>query len=118
MEAEPHNTQEKLAKRRNETDTQALADSQWGWLMLGQTIAERFCQTKDLAARRILQDEAAMVGAQGIIDERLAARLVRAEMKDLRRLQQTNQLEWLRGRVSVRVVEEDQDNIQGRMRPW
>ena len=115
--------------------------------MLGQTIAERFCQTKDLAARRILQDEAAMVGAQEIIDERLAARLARAEakvreceptslveqnvicehlksnltraeMKDLRRLKQTNQLEWLRGRASVRVVEEDQENIQGRMRLW
>ena len=115
--------------------------------MLGQTIAERFCQTKDLAARRILQDEAAMVGAQGIIDQRLAARLARAEVKvleceptvlveqnvicehletkptraemnDLRRPKQTNQLEWLRGRASVRVVEEDQDGIQGRKRPW
>jgi hypothetical protein len=115
--------------------------------MLGQTIAERFCQTKDLAARRILQDEAAMVGAQGIIDQRLAARLARAEakvpecepamqveqnvicehfdskptrteMNDLRRTKQTNQLEWLRGRASVRVVEEDQDDIQRRLRPW
>lgn len=115
--------------------------------MLGQTIAERFCQTKDLAARRILQDEAAMVGAQGIIDERLAIRLARAEakvpeceptvlveqnvicehfeskltlgeMKDLRRLEQTNQLEWLRGRASIRVVEEDRHHIQRRLRPW
>lgn len=115
--------------------------------MLGQTIAERFCQTKDLAARRILQDEAAMVGAQGIIDQRLADRLARAEvqvpecepamlgeqnvicehfeskptrteMNDLRRPKQTNQLEWLRGRASVRVVEEDQDDIQRRLRRW
>ena len=83
-----------------------------------------------------------MVGAQGIIDERLEARLARAEAKvrecepamlvernvTCQHLEsnptraeikeQTNQLEWLRGRASVRAVGEDQDNIHGRRRPW
>src|ERR1017187_10248695 len=55
----------------------------WCWLMAAKTIAERLCQTKCMAARHILQDEAAMVGAQGVVSEDLEARLTQAEAKDL-----------------------------------
>src|ERR1039457_2569283 len=51
--------------------------------MAAKTIAERLCQTKCMAARHILQDEAAMVGAQGVVSEDLEARLTQAEAKDL-----------------------------------
>ena len=39
------------------------------------TIAERLYQTRTLAARHILQDEAALVGAQGVVSEELEWRL-------------------------------------------
>jgi hypothetical protein len=44
-----------------------------------ETIAERICRTKTLAARHMLQDEAARFGAQGIVSEALEAKLLRAE---------------------------------------
>jgi hypothetical protein len=37
--------------------------------MTGQTIAERFCDTINSSARQILQDEAAMFGAQGMVSK-------------------------------------------------
>lgn len=51
--------------------------------MVGQTIAARFCETKNLAARHILQDKAALVGAQGVVSEELEARLADEEAKEL-----------------------------------
>lgn len=51
--------------------------------MVGQTIAERLCETKSLAARHILQDEAALVGAQGVVNERLEARLAVEDAREL-----------------------------------
>jgi hypothetical protein len=42
-----------------------------GVFMVGQTIAERLCQMKTLTARHILQDEAAIFGAQGMVSEEL-----------------------------------------------
>ncbi len=47
--------------------------------MVGQTIAERLCETKNLPSRLILQDEAALVGAQGVVSEQLEARLAHEE---------------------------------------
>jgi hypothetical protein len=47
--------------------------------MVGQTIVERLCQTKSLAARHILQDEAAIHGAQGMVGEQLEAKLAQVE---------------------------------------
>jgi hypothetical protein len=51
--------------------------------MVGQTIAERLCQMKNLTARHILQDEAAIFGAQGMVSEELESRLTAAEGTDL-----------------------------------
>jgi hypothetical protein len=51
--------------------------------MIGQTIAERLCQTKNITARHILQDEAAVFGAQGMISEKLESKLMAAEATDL-----------------------------------
>jgi hypothetical protein len=50
--------------------------------MAEQTIAERFCRTANLVARHSLQDEAATVGAQGVVSEQLEAKLTRAEAED------------------------------------
>jgi hypothetical protein len=50
--------------------------------MVGQTIAERLCQTKSLTARHILQDEAAIFGAQGMVSEELESKLTAAEGTD------------------------------------
>ena len=50
--------------------------------MAEQTISERFCRTTNLVARHILQDEAAMVGAQGMVSEHLEAKLTHAEAED------------------------------------
>jgi len=47
--------------------------------MAATTIAERLCQTSGLAARHLLQDEAALVGAQGEVSEDLEAKLANAE---------------------------------------
>jgi hypothetical protein len=47
--------------------------------MVGLTIAERFCHTKHLAARDILQDAASMFGAQHVVSEQLETKLARAE---------------------------------------
>lgn len=54
--------------------------------MVGQTIVERLCQTKNLAARHILQDEAAISGAQGVVGEQLEAKLAQAEESELKRM--------------------------------
>lgn len=54
--------------------------------MIGQTIAERLCRTKNLTARHILQDEAAIFGAQGMVSEELESKLTAAEGTDLHRL--------------------------------
>jgi len=51
--------------------------------MVGQTIAERLCQTKSLTARHILQDEAAIFGAQDMVSEELESKLTAAEGTDL-----------------------------------
>ena len=51
--------------------------------MTGQTIAERFCDTINSSARQILQDEAAMFGAQGMVSEQLEANLACEEAKDI-----------------------------------
>lgn len=51
--------------------------------MIGQTIAERILQTRNVAARHILQDEAAMMGAQGLVSEWLETKLHQAEAQDL-----------------------------------
>jgi hypothetical protein len=53
--------------------------------MVGQTIVERLCQTKSLAARHILQDEAAIHGAQGKVGEQLEAKLAQVEESELKR---------------------------------
>src|ERR1017187_9009693 len=47
--------------------------------MAGQTIAERFCQTTNSTARHMLQDAAAMFGAQCVVSEQLEETLTRAE---------------------------------------
>ena len=47
--------------------------------MAGQTIAERFCQTTDATARHMLQDAAAMFGAQSVVSEQLEEKLTSAE---------------------------------------
>jgi hypothetical protein len=54
--------------------------------MVGQTIVERLCQTKSLTARHILQDEAAIHGAQGLVGEQLEARLAQVEESELKRM--------------------------------
>lgn len=54
--------------------------------MVGQTIVERLCQTKSLAARHILQDEAAIFGAQRIVSEKLEAKLAQVEDNELKRM--------------------------------
>ena len=51
--------------------------------MAGQTIAERFCQTTDSTARHMLQDAAAMFGAQCVVSEQLEAKLTSAEAKHI-----------------------------------
>jgi hypothetical protein len=51
--------------------------------MVGQTIAERLCQTKNLTARHILQDEAAIFGAQRMVSEELESKLTAAEGTEL-----------------------------------
>jgi hypothetical protein len=51
--------------------------------MVGQTIAERLCRTKSPQARHILQDEAAIFGAQGVVNEELEAELTRVEVSNL-----------------------------------
>jgi len=51
-----------------------------------QTISERLCQTKNLTARHILQDEAAIFGAQGMVSEELESKLTAAEGTDLHTL--------------------------------
>jgi hypothetical protein len=51
--------------------------------MARQTITERLCRTTNLAARHLLQDEAAVFGAQGEVREQLEAELARAEAKDM-----------------------------------
>jgi hypothetical protein len=43
--------------------------------MAGQTIAERFCQTTNSTARHMLQDAAAMFGAQCAVSEQLEEKL-------------------------------------------
>src|ERR1700727_1623107 len=50
--------------------------------MKTETIAERICRTKSLAARHMLQDEAARFGAQGIVSEALEAKLLHTEVGD------------------------------------
>ena len=54
--------------------------------MVGQTIVERLCQAKSLAAVHILQDEAAIHGAQGMVGDQLEARLVQVEESELKRM--------------------------------
>jgi|HubBroStandDraft_4_1064222.scaffolds.fasta_scaffold435857_1 hypothetical protein len=51
--------------------------------MSRQTIVECLCRTKNLAARHLLQDEAARLGAQGMISEELDARLALTEASGL-----------------------------------
>jgi hypothetical protein len=51
--------------------------------MAGQTIAERFCQTTNSTARHMLQDAAAMFGAQCVVSERLEEKLTSAEAKHI-----------------------------------
>jgi hypothetical protein len=47
--------------------------------MTEQTIAERFCDTTNSTARELLQDEAAMFGAQGLVSKQLEAEVTCAE---------------------------------------
>ncbi len=47
--------------------------------MTEQTIAERFCDTTNSTALQLLQDEAAMLGAQGLVSKQLEAELTCAE---------------------------------------
>ena len=47
--------------------------------MTGQTIAERFCQTTNSTARHILQDAAAMFGAQCVVSAQLEETLTSVE---------------------------------------
>jgi hypothetical protein len=54
--------------------------------MVGQTIVERLCQTKSRAARHILQDEAAISGAQGVVGKQLEAKLAQVEESELKRM--------------------------------
>jgi hypothetical protein len=51
--------------------------------MAGQTIAERFCQTTNSTARHMLQDAAAMFGAQCVVSEQLEEKLTTAEAKHI-----------------------------------
>jgi hypothetical protein len=51
--------------------------------MAGQTIAERFCQTTNSTARHMLQDAAAMFGAQCVVSEQLEEKLTGAEAKHI-----------------------------------
>ncbi len=51
--------------------------------MAGQTIAERFCQTTNSTARHMLQDAAAMFGAQCVVSEQLEEKLTSAEAKHI-----------------------------------
>jgi hypothetical protein len=51
--------------------------------MAGQTIAERFCRTTNSIARRMLQDAAAMFGAQCVVSEQLEEKLTSAEAKHI-----------------------------------
>ena len=51
--------------------------------MAGQTIAERFCQTTNPTARHMLQDAAAMFGAQCVVSEQLEEKLTSAEAKHI-----------------------------------
>ena len=53
--------------------------------MVGQTIVERLCQAKSLAAVHILQDEAVIHGAQGMVGEQLEAKLAQVEEVELTR---------------------------------
>lgn len=48
-----------------------------------QTLVERLCKTQNLVARHLLQDEAARLGAQGMISEQLEARLALTEASGL-----------------------------------
>jgi hypothetical protein len=52
-------------------------------VMAGQTIAERFCQTTNSTARHMLQDTAAMFGAQCVVSEQLEEKLTSAEAKHI-----------------------------------
>ena len=65
--------------------------------MVRQTIAERIPETRNPAARHILQDEAAKVGAQGLVSEQLEAKLLQAATQYL---QPTR-----RSRVAIEQVE-------------
>jgi hypothetical protein len=47
--------------------------------MTEQTIAERLCDTTNSTARQLLQDEAAMLGAQGLVSKQLEAEVTCAE---------------------------------------
>jgi hypothetical protein len=74
-----------LDTNRSESDV----DLYWklgGVFMVGQTIVERLCQTKGLAARHILQDEAAIHGAQGMVGEQLEAKLAQVEESEVKRM--------------------------------
>ena len=51
--------------------------------MTGQTIAERFCQTTNSTARHMLQDAAAMFGAQCVVSAQFEETLTSAEAKDI-----------------------------------
>lgn len=51
--------------------------------MTVETIAERLCRTRSWTARHILQDEAAMFGAQQLVDEWLEGKLTVAEANDI-----------------------------------
>jgi len=78
--------------------------------MKTETIVERMYRTKSLVARHQLQDEAARLGAQGIVSEALEAKLIRAEAGDRSNQQsgpmtyvtsEPNQGQWLTDLVGV-----------------
>jgi hypothetical protein len=47
---------------------------------------ERLCQAKSLAVRHILQDEAALHGAQSLVGDQLEAKLAQIEEDELKRM--------------------------------
>ena len=51
--------------------------------MIGRSIAERFCDTTNPRARQLLQDAAAVFGAQGVVGEQLEDQLTDAEANEI-----------------------------------
>jgi hypothetical protein len=88
--------------------------------MTTETIVERMYRTKSLAARHMLQDEAARFGAQGIVSEALEAKLIRAEAGDWSNQQsrsmtyvasEPNEGQWLTDLVSASAAQQSEETL-------